>query len=73
MAYIPQGNTLLTELVLATLKGENLGRNETTDFLTISYSTTDYVGHDFGIRSKELEDTYVRMDRESTFIKDLRH
>jgi predicted AlkP superfamily pyrophosphatase or phosphodiesterase len=64
ITHVPQGNTLLTELVKATLQGENLGRNETTDFLTISYSSTDYVGHDFGIRSKELEDTYVRMDRE---------
>lgn len=68
ITQVPQGNTLLTELVKATLKGENLGRSETTDFLTISYSSTDYVGHDFGIRSKELEDTYVRMDREIALL-----
>ena len=68
ITQVPQGNTLLTELVKATIKGENLGRNETTDFLTISYSSTDYVGHDFGIRSKELEDTYVRMDREIALL-----
>ena len=68
ITHVPQGNTLLTELVKATLKGENLGRNETTDFLTISYSSTDYVGHDFGIRSKELEDTYVRIDREIALL-----
>ena len=72
ITHVPQGNTLLTELVKATIKGENLGRNETTDFLTISYSSTDYVGHDFGIRSKELEDTYIRMDREiALLLKDL--
>jgi predicted AlkP superfamily pyrophosphatase or phosphodiesterase len=72
ITHVPQGNTLLTELVKATIKGENLGRNETTDFLTISYSSTDYVGHNFGIRSKELEDTYVRMDREiALLLKDL--
>ena len=72
ITQVPQGNTLLTELVKATLKGENLGRSETTDFLTISYSSTDYVGHDFGIRSKELEDTYIRMDREiALLLKDL--
>lgn len=61
---IPYGNSILTELVKATLKGEKLGKGKETDFLTISYSSTDYVGHNFGIRSKELEDTYVRMDRE---------
>lgn len=72
ITQVPQGNTLLTELVKATIKGENLGRNETTDFLTISYSSTDYVGHNFGIRSKELEDTYIRMDREiALLLKDL--
>ena len=72
ITHVPQGNTLLTELVKATIKGENLGRNETTDFLTISYSSTDYVGHNFGIRSKELEDTYIRMDREiALLLKDL--
>jgi predicted AlkP superfamily pyrophosphatase or phosphodiesterase len=72
ITHVPQGNTLLTELVKATIKGENLGRNETTDFLTISYSSTYYVGHNFGIRSKELEDTYIRMDREiALLLKDL--
>ncbi|MDO6803884.1 alkaline phosphatase family protein [Wenyingzhuangia sp. 1_MG-2023] len=60
----PFGNTILTDLVKATIKGEQLGKSKNTDFLTISYSSTDYVGHHFGIRSKEIEDTYVRMDRE---------
>ncbi len=60
----PYGNTLLTQLALSTLKNERLGKGIETDFLTISYSSTDYVGHHFGIRSKELEDTYVRLDRE---------
>ncbi len=60
----PYGNTILTQLALATLKNEKLGKGDETDFLTISYSSTDYIGHHFGIRSKELEDTYVRMDRE---------
>jgi predicted AlkP superfamily pyrophosphatase or phosphodiesterase len=64
LSEIPYGNSILTELVKATIKGEKLGKNAETDFLTISYSSTDYVGHNFGIRSKELEDVYVRMDRE---------
>jgi predicted AlkP superfamily pyrophosphatase or phosphodiesterase len=72
----PFGNTLLTELVKATLKGEQLGHGTDTDFLTISFSSTDYIGHNYGIRSKELEDTYVRMDREiavllETFDKEI--
>lgn len=61
---VPFGNTILTQLAKATIQGEGLGQKDETDFLTISYSSTDYVGHGFGIRSKELEDTYVRMDQE---------
>ena len=60
----PFGNEILTELVKAVLIGESLGKGVETDFLAISYSSTDFVGHYFGVRSKELEDTYVRMDRE---------
>lgn len=60
----PYGNSLVTKMALACLDGEKLGIGDETDFLTVSYSSTDYVGHQFGIRSKELEDTYIRMDRE---------
>ncbi|GMN11293.1 alkaline phosphatase family protein [Croceitalea sp. MTPC9] len=59
---IPFGNDLLTRLAIATISGENMGSGNSTDFLTISYSSTDYVGHNFGIRSKEIEDTYIRLD-----------
>ncbi|MDO5977353.1 alkaline phosphatase PafA [Flavivirga spongiicola] len=64
ISEIPFGNTLVTKMAKAALIGERLGKGKETDFLAISYSSTDYVGHNFGIRSKELEDTYVRMDRE---------
>ncbi len=64
LTKVPIGNTLLTELVSSAIKGENLGKGDEVDFLTVSYSSTDIIGHQFGIRSKELEDTYVRMDRE---------
>ncbi|QPH38558.1 alkaline phosphatase PafA [Pedobacter endophyticus] len=68
LTEVPYGNTILTALALAALKGENLGKGAETDFLTISYSSTDYVGHNFGIRSKEIEDTYVRMDQEIALL-----
>tara|TARA_R110002050_G_scaffold15880_4_gene48517 strand:+ start:2899 stop:4497 length:1599 start_codon:yes stop_codon:yes gene_type:complete len=60
----PFGNSLLTQFAKATILGESMGKQSDIDFLTISYSSTDKVAHDFGIRSKELEDTYVRLDRE---------
>ncbi|KAB7530261.1 alkaline phosphatase family protein [Flagellimonas olearia] len=64
IAETPFGNTILTQLIKAAIQGEKLGQGLETDFLAVSYSSTDYVGHNFGIRSKEMEDTYVRMDRE---------
>jgi len=61
---IPAGNTITTDFAEAAIIGENLGKSEFTDFLAISYSSTDYVGHQFGIDAKELEDTYIRLDKD---------
>ena len=60
----PFGNSIVTDFSLAAIHGENLGKTEATDFLSISYSSTDYIGHEFGVSSKELEDTYIRLDKE---------
>lgn len=64
LTQIPFGNSLLTQLAKITISSEKMGKGDDTDFITISYSSTDYVGHNFGIRSKEIEDTYIRMDNE---------
>lgn len=61
---IPFGNSITTDFSIAAIEGEQLGKSDFTDFLAISYSSTDYVGHKFGINAKELEDTYIRMDKE---------
>ena len=60
---VPYGNDLTTSFALAAIKGEDLGKDEDTDFLTLSYSSPDYVGHNFGVNSKEVEDTYLRLDQ----------
>jgi predicted AlkP superfamily pyrophosphatase or phosphodiesterase len=44
------------------IEKEELGKDEITDFLTVSFSSTDYVGH-LGPRSMELQDTYLRLDQ----------
>ncbi|WP_243388954.1 alkaline phosphatase PafA [Flavobacterium aurantiibacter] len=59
---LPFGNDLLTDFALAAIDAEQLGKDNHTDFLAISYSATDYVGHITGPRSIELQDTYVRLD-----------
>jgi len=61
---VPAGNTITTDFAEAAILGENLGKGEFTDFLAISYSSTDYVGHQFGVNAKELEDTYIRLDKD---------
>ncbi|SFB23900.1 alkaline phosphatase PafA [Algoriphagus aquimarinus] len=60
----PFGNTLTLDFALAAIEGEHLGENGETDFLALSFSSTDYVGHRFGPTSKELEDTYLRLDQD---------
>ena len=62
--YTPYGNALTTDFALAALEGENLGQDMITDFLAISYSSTDYVGHKYGVDSKEIEDTYLQLDKD---------
>ena len=60
----PFGNTLTKDFALATIQSENLGKSPKTDFLTISFSSPDYVGHAFGPNSIEVEDTYLRLDKD---------
>ncbi len=64
MASMPQGNTLMLELAKAAIVGEKLGQTGNTDFLAVSCSATDYVGHQYGPNSIELEDTYLRLDKD---------
>lgn len=58
----PFGNSLTTDFAMAAISGEQLGQDQITDILTLSFSSTDYVGHNFGVNSKEIEDTYLRLD-----------
>lgn len=60
----PFGNSLTADFALAALENEGLGKDEITDVLAVSFSSTDYVGHAFGVNSKEVQDTYVRLDRD---------
>ncbi|MEC5166346.1 putative AlkP superfamily pyrophosphatase or phosphodiesterase [Flavobacterium sp. PL11] len=59
----PFGNDLLADLAMKAIEKEELGKDDVTDFLTVSFSSTDYVGHTFGPRSMELQDTYLRLDQ----------
>lgn len=58
----PFGNNLLADFAKRAIEKEQLGKDEVTDFLAVSFSSTDYVGHILGPRSIELQDTYLRLD-----------
>jgi predicted AlkP superfamily pyrophosphatase or phosphodiesterase len=60
----PFGNTFTTLFAKAAIEGEQLGKGSQTDFLAVSYSSTDYVGHMYGTNAMEVEDTYIRFDRD---------
>ncbi|MBL7727687.1 MAG: alkaline phosphatase family protein, partial [Dinghuibacter sp.] len=46
------------------------GSGQVTDFLAVSLSSPDYVGHRFGPNSIEVEDTYLRLDADlGAFLK----
>ncbi|APS37717.1 alkaline phosphatase PafA [Salegentibacter sp. T436] len=57
------GNDITLEFALAAIEAEELGQDVDTDFLTLSFSSTDKVGHNFGVNSKEVQDTYLRLDK----------
>jgi predicted AlkP superfamily pyrophosphatase or phosphodiesterase len=61
--YTPFSNDLVTEMAKTTLTAEKMGKDAIPDFLCISFSATDYLGHAMGPRAVELEDMYLRLDR----------
>jgi predicted AlkP superfamily pyrophosphatase or phosphodiesterase len=60
----PFANTFTFDFAKAAIKNEGLGNNTVPDFLTVSISSTDYIGHTFGPNSIEIEDTYLRLDKD---------
>jgi len=60
----PYGNTITLDLAKLAILSEDLGKDNITDFLAVSCSATDYVGHQYGPNSIEAEDTYLRLDKD---------
>lgn len=59
----PYGNQLTLDFAKEVLQKEQMGKGATTDFLAVSFSSTDYVGHNYGVNAIETEDTYLRLDK----------
>lgn len=64
LASTPYGNTFTLKFAEAAILNEQLGSNTVPDFLAVSLSSTDYIGHKFGPNSVEIEDCYLRLDQD---------
>jgi predicted AlkP superfamily pyrophosphatase or phosphodiesterase len=68
----PYGNSIVADFAIQALKKEEMGKDAITDFLAVSFSSTDYIGHQYGVNSVEIEDTYLRLDQDiARFLKAL--
>lgn len=63
LSNTPFADDYLTELAKSAIVNEKMGKHDVTDFLCISYSATDAVGHRTGPNSVEVEDMYLRLDK----------
>lgn len=59
----PAGDKLVLDFAKQALLEEQLGQDDITDYLSVSFSATDYVGHIFGPSSLEGEDNILQLDR----------
>jgi len=59
----PAGDRLVLDFAKQAILGESLGGDDVTDYLSVSFSATDYVGHVFGPSSLEAEDNILRLDQ----------
>lgn len=60
----PYGISLSIDFAEQAIESEKLGQNSVPDFLALSLSSTDYVGHQFGPNAIETEDVYLRLDKD---------
>lgn len=60
----PFGNTLLLEFAETAIDGYKLAEGPETNFLALSFSSTDYVGHQYSANSVEAEDIFLRLDKD---------
>lgn len=63
-ADTPFGDKYTFEMAYAAIEGEGLGQDDYTDLIAVSLSSTDHIGHRYGPASKEVQDAYIRFDRE---------
>jgi hypothetical protein len=64
LKYTPYGNTYTKDFAHTLIMNESLGADSHTDLMTISFAASSYVNDIFGARSLEMEDLFLRLDRQ---------
>lgn len=59
----PAGDEITENFASTLLMQEKLGQGDVTDYLSVSFSSNDYVVHLYGPESLETEDNLIRLDR----------
>jgi predicted AlkP superfamily pyrophosphatase or phosphodiesterase len=67
-ASTPYGNTYVRKFAEDVIINEDLGQDDHLDFLSISFSSPDMIGHSYGPQSMEIEDTYLKLDKEIALL-----
>ena len=60
----PICGTVTTDMAIAALRGEQLGKGDVTDMLCVSYSQTDVIGHAWGTRGEHADGAYLQLDKD---------
>lgn len=62
LRFTPFGNSLTLDFALEAIEKMELGADAVPDFPCLSFSATDYIGHQWGIHAEETQDAYLRLD-----------
>jgi predicted AlkP superfamily pyrophosphatase or phosphodiesterase len=64
IGYSPLCGTVTTDMAIAALKNEQLGKGDVVDMLCVSYSQTDVMGHEWGTRGEHADAAYLQLDKD---------
>lgn len=64
VGFYPLCGHITTDMAIAALQGESLGKGDVTDMLCVSYSQTDVIGHEWGTRGEHTDEAYLELDKD---------
>lgn len=64
LKFVPYGNNFTKDFAISLIVNENLGKGEYTDMISVGFNSSQEIGLRFGPRSLEVQDNFLRLDRE---------